>query len=113
MNPIQQGDIFLVNLNPVQGHEQAGLRPALVVQQDTLNLHLNTVIIAPITSNLVLKGKLTTHFLPKKDSGLRQDSLILLYQIRTLDKGRLIKKVGHLEADEFFDLRTKLMRMFW
>lgn len=103
----------MVNLNPVKGHEQAGLRPALVIQQDTLNHYLNTVIVAPITSNLSLKGKLTTHFLSKKESGLKQDSLILLYQIRTIDKIRLIKKVGRMEAGEFFDLRAKLMRMFW
>ncbi len=110
---VQQGDIFMANLNPVKGHEQAGLRPVLVIQQNTLNRFLNTVIIAPITSNLALKGKLTTHYLPEKSSGLKQDSLVLIYQIRTLDKSRLIKKVGHMEQNDFFDLRVKLMRMFW
>lgn len=110
---IKQGDIYLVNLNPTKGHEQSGTRPVLVLQKDILNQYLNTVTISPITSNLNSKGKMTTYFLPKKKSGLHQDSVALLFQIRTIDKSRLIKKVGHLKEDDFMILRVKLSQLFW
>lgn len=110
---INQGDIYLVNFSPVKGHEQGGLRPAVIVQQDTLNNFLNTIIVAPITSNLGLKGRLTVYYLPSKKTGLKQDSLALIHQVRTIDKSRLIKKIGSMNTNDFFDLRIKLMRMFW
>ena len=113
MKQINQGDIYLVNLNPVKGHEQAGLRPALVLQNNILNRNLNTVIIAPITSNLEAKGLMTTYFLPKKKSKLKKDSVALLYQIRTIDKTRLKKEVGHIGKSDFMQIRVKMMRVFW
>ncbi|MFA6917848.1 MAG: type II toxin-antitoxin system PemK/MazF family toxin, partial [Candidatus Gracilibacteria bacterium] len=89
---IEQGDIYMANLNPTKGHEQAGMRPVLVMQNDILNKNLSTVIIAPITSNLSSKGLLTTWFLSGKTSGLNIDSVVLLFQIRTVDKLRLEKQ---------------------
>lgn len=111
MQILQRG-IYLANLNPAKGHEQAGFRPVLVLQNDILNKHLTTVIVAPITSNLKAKDRLTTHFLPRDESGLDKNSVVLLFQIRTLDKSRLEKKVSLLPASIFADIKTQLKFLF-
>lgn len=110
---INQGDIYLANLDPVKGHEQAGLRPVLILQGNLLNSELNTVLIAPITSNMKLKGFMTTCFLPKSKTKLKKDSLALLFQIRAIDKTRLIKEVGHISKNDFIEARVKAIRMFY
>ncbi|MBI2638856.1 type II toxin-antitoxin system PemK/MazF family toxin [Candidatus Peregrinibacteria bacterium] len=112
MKLILQGDIYLADLNPVKGHEQAGFRPVLVLQNNTLNKNLNTVIIAPLTTNLKAKGYLTTYFLDKKTSHLPQDSIVLLYQIRTIDKERLKKKVSQLHHDIFHNIKEQALFVF-
>lgn len=109
---IQQGELFLTDLNPVKGHEQSGFRPVLVMQNNILNKNLNTVIVAPITSNLNARGKLTTYFLPKEKWGLDRDSVVLLYQIRTLDKSRLVKKLGKLEHKAFLEVKEQMGYVF-
>jgi len=91
---VKQGDIYLANLNPVKGHEQKGFRPVLVIQKSNLSDILNTVVIIPISSNLKAKGLMMTMFIQKKESGLPKDSVALAFQIRTVDKKRLKKKVG-------------------
>ena len=96
---IQRGDIFLCDLNPAIGYEQKGVRPVLVLQNDTINKRLKTVMVAPATTNLKAKRFLLTVFVSSKQSGLPQDSVILLNQIRTVDKRRLKKKMGHLGTD--------------
>lgn len=110
--PIHQGDIYLADLSPVKGHEQAGFRPVLVMQNDILNANLNTVVIVPITANLNAKGKLTTYFLPRTISRLNQDSVVLLFQIRTIDKERLRKIIARLGRDEFVSIREQLKFVF-
>jgi mRNA interferase MazF len=109
---IKQRGIYLVDLNPAKGHEQSGFRPVLVMQNNVLNKNLNTVIVAPITSNLKAKGKLTTHFLPKDKTGLDKDSVVLLFQIRTLDISRLKKEISLLDIDEFFQIKQQLEHIF-
>ncbi|MBU4332552.1 type II toxin-antitoxin system PemK/MazF family toxin [Patescibacteria group bacterium] len=109
---IHQGEIYLANLNPIKGHEQAGFRPVLILQNNILNKNLSTVIIAPITSNLKAKGRLTTYFLSKEISGLDRDSVVLLFQIRTLDKERLQKRVGILSKEEFREIKQQLRFIF-
>ncbi|MFH1713108.1 MAG: type II toxin-antitoxin system PemK/MazF family toxin [Candidatus Jacksonbacteria bacterium] len=109
---IRQGDIYLANLNPTQGHEQAGFRPILVIQNNTLNTYLKTVIIAPITSNLKAQGKLTTYFLSKNSSKLSKDSIVLLFQLRTLDKKRLQKKIHTLNPKNFLEIKKQLRFVF-
>jgi mRNA interferase MazF len=113
MKQINQGDIYMANLDPIKGHEQAGLRPVLILQNNILNRNLNTVIIAPLTSNVSAKGKRTTEFLPKKKTGLRIDSVALFFQIRTLDKSRLIKEVGHIGKKDFSQMRVRMMECFY
>ncbi len=96
---IKRGDIFYADLRPVVGSEQGGVRPVLIVQNDTGNKHSPTVIIAAITSKMT-KAQLPTHV--KIDSNkydIIKDSVILLEQLRTIDKTRLKDKVCHLDNE--------------
>lgn len=96
MMNIKRGDIYYADLSPVVGSEQGGLRPVLIVQNDVGNRYSPTVIAAAITSKMG-KAKLPTHIdIFASDVGLTRDSVILLEQIRTLDKRRLREKMGHL-----------------
>lgn len=93
---IKRGDIFYADLSPVIGSEQGGLRPVLIIQNDVGNRHSPTVIAAAITSKTG-KSRLPTHIdIYAEAAGLVKDSVILLEQIRTLDKRRLKEKAGHL-----------------
>lgn len=94
---IKRGDIYYADLSPVVGSEQGGLRPVLIVQNDVGNKFSPTVIAAAITSQQT-KSKLPTHIrLCAKGSGLSKDSIVLLEQIRTIDKQRLKEKMGSLD----------------
>lgn len=101
-NPIRRGDIFYADLSPVVGSEQGGLRPVLIIQNDVGNKYSPTVIAAAITSRMS-KTRLPTHIdIYAERAGLARDSVILLEQIRTLDKRRLRERMGHLD-DEMMD----------
>ena len=94
---VKRGDIFYADLSPVVGSEQGGVRPVLIVQNDTGNRHSPTVIAAAITSQTG-KARLPTHIsLAALSCGLPKDSVILLEQIRTLDKRRLREHMGKLD----------------
>jgi len=94
---VRRGDIYFADLSPVVGSEQGGIRPVLIVQNDVGNKHSPTVICAAITSQMN-KAKLPTHIaLSSADYALPRDSVILLEQIRTIDKQRLKEKVCHLD----------------
>lgn len=96
---VKRGDIFYGDLSPVIGSEQGGVRPVLVVQNDIGNKYSPTVIVAAITSQ-INKAKLPTHIeLAAEEYGITKDSVILLEQIRTIDKMRLKERIGHL-SDE-------------
>lgn len=96
---IRRGDIFYADLSPVVGSEQGGTRPVLVLQNDIGNQYSPTTIIAAITSQ-ISKAKLPTHVEVKAaTSGLEKDSVILLEQIRTIDKSRLLEKVTALNHE--------------
>ena len=93
----KRGDIFYADLSPVVGSEQGGTRPVLIVQNDTGNKHSPTVIAAAITSQ-TNKAKLPTHIeLEGKNFGLTKNSVVLLEQIRTIDKRRLREHMGRLD----------------
>lgn len=97
MNTIRRGDIFYADLSPVVGSEQGGIRPVLIVQNDVGNRFSPTVIAAAITSQKD-KARLPTHIqLQSTGSGLARDSIVLLEQIRTLDKRRLKEHMGRLD----------------
>ena len=96
---IKRGDMFYADLSPVVGSEQGGIRPVLIIQNDIGNKHSPTVIAAAITSQTG-KTKLPTHIeIESKDCGLKNDSVILAEQIRTIDKSRLKEKIGHIEDE--------------
>lgn len=97
MAEIKRGDIVLVNLEPVKGSEQRGIRPCLIIQNDHGNRHSPLTIIAPLTAKKFTKEFPTNVFVSKEDSVLEKDSTILLNQIKTIDKSRIIKKAGSLD----------------
>lgn len=96
MVDIRKGDIFIANLEPITGSEQGGIRPVLIIQNNTSNKYSPVIIIAAITSKKYDKEFPTNVFLLKEESKLDKDSTILLNQIRTIDKSRLIKKINSL-----------------
>ncbi|MBO5222289.1 MAG: type II toxin-antitoxin system PemK/MazF family toxin [Clostridia bacterium] len=99
MLPIRRGDIYYADLSPVVGSEQGGIRPVLIVQNDVGNKHSPTVIAAAITSR-INKNRLPTHIeVDAQSYGLARDSIVLLEQIRTLDKRRLKERMGHLDRE--------------
>lgn len=96
---VRRGDVFYAHLNPVIGSEQGGTRPVLIIQNDIGNQYSPTTIVAAITSQ-ISKAKLPTHVeISAAKSGLERDSVILLEQIRTIDKSRLKQKVAVLDEE--------------
>ncbi len=96
---VKRGDIYYADLSPVVGSEQGGMRPVLIIQNDVGNRYSPTVIAAAITSRMG-KTRLPTHIDIYADKvGLTKDSVILLEQVRTLDKKRLGEKMGHLDEE--------------
>lgn len=94
---VKRGDIFFAALNPVQGSEQGGTRPVIVVQNDVGNQYSPTTIVLAITSR-INKAKLPTHVeIPCMESGLNKNSVVLAEQLRTIDKSRLIQKIATVE----------------
>ena len=106
---VRRGDIVYANLNPVIGSEQGGTRPVLVLQNDIGNRYSPTTIVAAITSR-IKKAKLPTHVEIEADSyGLERDSVILLEQLRTIDKRRLKEKLAHLDEGTMSRVNEGLM----
>jgi mRNA interferase MazF len=96
---VKRGDVYFADLSPVVGSEQGGVRPVLVIQNDIGNRFSPTVIIAAITAQ-IQKAKLPTHVeIDAKRYGFERDSVILLEQIRTIDKQRLTDKITHLDEE--------------
>jgi mRNA interferase MazF len=95
---IQRGDVFMANLDPVVGFEQAGTRPVLVVQCDLANERIPTITVVPLTSNLRAGRFLFTVTISAVESGLAMDGVALVFHIRTLDQTRLIRKMGRLNS---------------
>ena len=94
---VKRGDIYFADLSPVVGSEQGGTRPVLIIQNDTGNRHSPTVIAAAITSQTG-KARLPTHItLAGHNVGLSRDSIVLLEQVRTIDKRRLREHMGHVD----------------
>jgi len=98
---LKRGDIFLADLEPTKGSEQGGIRPVLIIQNDISNKHSPVTIIAAITSKVFDKEYSTNIFISKEESGLDNDSTIMLNQIRTIDNSRLIRKIGSIDNFTF------------
>ena len=110
---IRRGDIYYADLSPVVGSEQGGKRTVLIIQNDTGNLHSPTVIAAAITSRMG-KNRLPTHIdiNAERVEGLSKDSVVLLEQVRTIDKQRLGDKMGHLDDETMTHVNTALSVSF-
>lgn len=94
---VERGDIYYANLEPVQGSEQGGMRPVLIIQNDVGNQHSPTTIIASITTK-IKKAQMPTHVeIKASENGLQFDSVIMLEQIRTIDKQRLEDKITTID----------------
>jgi mRNA interferase MazF len=109
---LSRGDIFYANLNPVIGSEQGGVRPVLILQNDIGNKYSPTTIVAAITSK-IKKAKLPTHVeLEAGKFDLEKDSVILLEQVRTIDKRRLKEKIAHLDDETMEQINQALQISF-
>lgn len=109
---VKRGDIYYADLSPVVGSEQGGVRPVLIVQNDVGNKYSPTVIAAAITSHQD-KNRLPTHINVNGAScGLAKDSVVLLEQVRTLDKQRLKEKMGNLSNDDMGKINKALYVSF-
>ena len=104
---LRRGDIWLVNFNPAQGSEQRGIRPALIIQNDVGNEVSPVTIVAAISS--VTKTYPINVEIKPSESGLEKDSVVKLNQIRTIDKKRLIKRLGRLDSSKMEAVNSALM----
>lgn len=105
---IVRGDIYYADLSPVIGSEQGGIRPVLVVQNNVGNKHSPTIVVAAITSKATTKANLPTHIRLAAVSGLEKDSLVLLEQIRTIDRRRLREYIGRLDEKKMKQIDSAL-----
>ena len=93
---IRRGDVYYADLRPVIGSEQGGIRPVLIIQNDVGNAYSTTLIVAAVTSGIEGKFKMPTHYHIGRSCGLYKDSVVLLEQIRTIDKSRIIHYIGQV-----------------
>ena len=106
---VKRGDIYYASLSPVVGSEQGGIRPVIIIQNDVGNRYSPTVIVAAITSQ-INKAKLPTHVeISSEEYGLNKDSVVLLEQIRTLDKRRLKEKIGRMTHGDMRKVNEALL----
>lgn len=106
---VKRGELYFADLSPVVGSEQGGVRPILVVQNDIGNKYSPTIIAAAITSK-INKAKLPTHIeLSSKEYGLEKDSVVLLEQIRTIDKTRLKEKIGEITEEKMGQINKAML----
>ena len=109
---VKRGDLFYADLSPVVGSEQGGIRPVLVVQNDIGNKYSPTIIAAAVTSQ-INKAKMPTHIeINAETYGLAKDSVILMEQIRTIDKKRLKEKIGHIDSEVMVKVNEALTVSF-
>lgn len=111
MNTINKGDIYYASLDPIVGSEQNGTRPVVIIQNDIGNKYSPTVLVAPLTSRAKSKPHLPTHVLVKSEH-IKHNSIVLLEQIRVLDKSRLISYVDTLTKEEIKKLDIGIIKSF-
>lgn len=111
MNTISKGDIYYASLDPIVGSEQNGTRPVVIIQNDIGNKYSPTVLVAPLTSKVKSKHNLPTHVLVKSEH-IKHNSIVLLEQIRVLDKSRLISYVDTLTKKEIKKLDIGIIKSF-
>ncbi len=106
-----RGDVLLINLPVSNGREQSGRRPAIAVQTDVSGEPM--LMIAPITSNLnALRFTFTVKIEPSEENGLSQISIVMIFQMRAIDKSRIIKKIGILSVEDLAQMNAEIWKMF-
>lgn len=105
----RRGDIYCADLNPVIGSEQGGIRPVVVIQNDTGNKHAPTLIVATVTTRIKKKEQMPTHYLMKGNPAFSEPSAVLLEQIRTIDKSRIERYLGKATKDEMTGIDRALL----
>ncbi len=105
---MQKGDVYVADLNPVVGSEQAGMRPVVIVQNSLLNRFTRTIVVVPFTTNLKRAELPSAVLISKGDGGLDQDSVALCHQVRVLDKSRLQNRLGTLSAESISKINETL-----
>jgi mRNA interferase MazF len=96
---VKQGEIWYADLNPSKGREQAGLRPVVIISGNLLNEHLSVVIVMPLTTK-IKNYKGNPILVPSKSNGLKNESEVLVFHVRSISKERLVRKVGKMGGDE-------------
>lgn len=105
----ERGDICIADLNPVQRSEQSGIRPVIVFQNNEIARYSSTIIIIPLTTNIRRAELPTCYLLRSDDSNLIEESVALCHQIRVIDKSRIKKKIGTVNAFDLFELETTVL----
>lgn len=106
---LNRGDVWLANLNPTQGSEQAGIRPVIVFQNNVISQFSTTIITIPLTTNQRRSSLPICLLIKQGDGGLSQDSVALCFQLRVLDKTRLIRKLGQLNSETIAKLEDVVL----
>lgn len=106
---LKRGEVWLANLNPIQGSEQAGIRPVIIFQNDIVSQFSTTIITIPLTTNQRRAALPICLLIPQRDTGLAQDSVALCFQMRVLDKTRLIRKLGQLDCETLVQLEKVVL----
>jgi mRNA interferase MazF len=106
---VNRGEIWLADLNPTRGSEQAGVRPVLIFQNDLLNKYTTTILAIPLTTNLKRASLPSCVLIPQKEGGLSSDSVALCHQLRVLDKTRLQKRLGAVSSQTLALIENKML----
>lgn len=109
---IRKGQIYIADLNPTVGSEQGGIRPVLILQNNFGNKNSPTVLVACITTKINDKSKVSTHSYAPKGSGLKEKSIVMFEQIRTIDNSRIHKYIGKVPRDYMSEIDRKLRISF-
>ena len=109
---IKKGDICLADMDPAIGSEQGGVRPVLILQNNKGNKYSPTTIVACLTSRINTKKKLPTHYLLPTDIGLKYPSMVMLEQIFTIDKSRLLKRITRISKYDMHCIESQIRRSF-
>lgn len=107
---MKRGDVYLADLDPVKGSEQAGRRPVLILEDDRLIRATLTVVVIPFTTNLKMQSLPTCVLVPAGEGGLRQNSVAICHQIRALDKAGLVQQWGSLPAVRLAEIERAVLR---
>lgn len=109
---IKKGEIYLADMDPAIGSEQGGVRPVLILQNNKGNKYSPTTIVACLTSRINTKRKLPTHYLLPTDIGLKYPSMVMLEQVFTIDKSRLIKRITRLSKHDMHCIESQIRKSF-